>query len=329
MHPVLFNVGDTPINAYGFLIAVALILGWVISLRLARADKLPADILGTGYVISVAIGLVAARLMWLFQHPDEGGEGFAALIQLQAGGLIGGGGILAGLVVAGLHCQSNKIPPWAWLDCAAPAFLLGVVLERIAAYLSGANFGHYVDPDFVFAVSYPIDSAVYGMQRRDWSGLHLPADASLTVHPSQLYAAFAAAVGAGLTGLVRQRRRYSGQVALFALGVFAVVRYAIEDPFRYDSTPQIAGPITLGQVAAVVIVIVVAVAHFGRLAKLAEDPAAVVQWTGGPWTPGAAEAAKAAKAGKKSGGKKSGKKSAAAKPTEKSADKPSDKSDEA
>lgn len=313
MHPVLFNIGDTPIHAYGFLIAVALILGWVVSLRLARIDKLPADILGTGYVISVAIGLIAARLMWLVQHPDSAGGGFAAIVQLQAGGLAGAGGVLAGLIVAGLHCQSNKIPAWPWLDCVAPAFLIGVVLERVAAFLSGADFGHYVDPDFVFATSYPIDSAVYEIQRRDWSGLRLPADGSLTVHPSQLYAAAAALVGVGLTAVVRARRRYSGQVALFALGYYGVVRYALEDAFRYDSTPELAGPVTLGQVAAVVIVGVVAIAHFNRLAKLAEDPASVVQWTGGPWTPGAEKAAK--KSGKKKSAKKAGAK-AAAKPVD-------------
>jgi phosphatidylglycerol:prolipoprotein diacylglycerol transferase len=303
MHPVLFNIGDTPIHAYGFLIAVALILGWVLSLRFARLDKLPADILGTGYVITIALGLIAARAMWLLQHPEAGG-GFAGMVQLQAGGLAGAGGLLAGLIVAGLHCQANKIPPWAWLDCVAPAFLLGVVLERVAAFLSGADFGHYVDPDFVFAVSYPVDSAVYAIQRRDWSGLRLPADGSLTVHPSQLYAAAAALVGAGLTGVVRARRRYSGQVALFALGFYGVVRYAIEDGFRYDSTPELAGPVTLAHAAAVVIVTVIAIAHFGRLAKLAEDPASVVQWTGGPWTPVDEATAAAKKASKKKSGKK-------------------------
>lgn len=309
MHPVLFNLGDTPIHAYGFFIAVALILGWVLSLRLARADKLPADVLGTGYVIAVACGLLAARLMWLLQHPDPA-NGMAAIVQLQAGGLAGAGGVMAGLIVAALHAQSAKVPPWAWLDCTAPAFLLGVVLERVAAYLSGADFGHYLDPDSMFAVAYPIDSAIYAIQQREWAGLGIPAEHSLTVHPSQLYAAAAALLGALATVWIRARRRYSGQVALFALGWWGFVRYAVEDPFRYDATPEIAGPITLGQVAAAVIVIVVAITHFGRLAKLAEDPLALVQWQGGDWTPGVAEAKKAEKAAKKKASKKAGGKSA-------------------
>ncbi len=310
MHPVLFNVGDTPIHAYGFLIALALLLGWVLSLRLARIDKLPADVLGTGYVIAAAVGLITARLLWLMQHPDQF-EGIASIFP-QPGELVGGGGVLVGLIAAGLHCQANKIPPWAWLDCAAPAFLVGLVLERVGAYLSGADFGHYVAPDFALAVAYPMDSIVYSIQRRDWSGLQLPVDATLTVHPSQLYAACAAAIGVGLTILVRQRRTYSGQVALFTLGFYGVVRYAIEDPFRYDSTPEIAGPITLGHVTAVVIVAVVTITHFGRVAKLAEDPT-IVQWTGGPWTPGAESAAKKSGA-KKAGSKKAGAKQAGPKP---------------
>ncbi|PRP93796.1 Prolipoprotein diacylglyceryl transferase [Enhygromyxa salina] len=307
MYPVLFSLGETPIHAYGFLIAVALILGWILSLQLARADKLPADQLGTGYVIAVGGGLLAARSMWLFQNPDQS-EGIASLIQLQAGGLSGFGGVLAGLILAGVYCQNKKIPPWAWLDCAAPAFLIGVVLERVAAFLSGADFGYYVDPDFFLAVQFPADSPVYDIQRRILTGMRIPADLSLPVHPSQLYAAAAAAVGAGLTFVIRARRKYSGQVALFALGFYGATRYLIEDPFRYDMTPEIAGPVSLGQVTGVVIIGLVVGAHITRLKKLADDPQGLIQWKGGPWTPGADEGKK--KSGKKSSGKKkSGKKS--------------------
>ncbi|MFO7564407.1 MAG: prolipoprotein diacylglyceryl transferase [Enhygromyxa sp.] len=321
MHPVLFSLGETPIHAYGFLIAVALILGWILSLRLARNDKLPADQLGTCYVVSVAGGLLAARMMWLFQHPEAEG-GFAALIQLQAGGLSGFGGVLAGLIIAGVYCQNKKIPPWPWLDCAAPAFLIGVVLERVGAFLAGADFGHYVEPEFFLAVQFPADSLVYEIQRRELAGMRLPAELSLPVHPSQLYAAAAAAVAAGLTFVVRARRQYSGQTALFALASFAVIRYLIEDPFRFDKTPELAGPVTLGQVTALVVVAVVVVTHVMRVDKVRQDPS-LRQWLGGPWTPGAEdEAGSKKKSGKKkSGKKKSGKKkSSASKP--KQAEKP-------
>jgi phosphatidylglycerol---prolipoprotein diacylglyceryl transferase len=323
MHPVLFSLGETPIHAYGFLIAVALILGWVLSLKLARDDKLPADQLGTGYVLSVAGGLLAARIMWLTQHPEHEG-GFGAIIQLQAGGLSGFGGVLTGLIIAGVFCQNKKIPPWPWLDCAAPAFLIGVVLERVGAFLAGADFGHYANPDLFLAVQFPADSLVYEVQRRDLAGMRLQPDLSLPVHPSQLYAAAAAVVAAGASFLVRARRQYSGQVALFALASFVVTRYLIEDPFRYDQTPEIAGPITLGQVTAVVVVIVIVVAHVMRLEKVRADPS-LRQWLGGPWTPGAEGDADSKK--KTTGKKKSAKKKSSASKPEAAESKPSAESE--
>jgi prolipoprotein diacylglyceryl transferase len=308
MHPVLFSIGETPIHAYGFLIAVALILGWILSLRFARIDKLPADQLGTGYVLSVAGGLLAARIMWLTQHPEVE-FGMGTIIQLQAGGLSGFGGVLTGLIIGGVFCQNKKIPPWAWLDCAAPAFLIGVVLERIGAFLAGADVGHYLDPEVFLAVQFPIDSLAYEIQRRDLAGMRVPVDTALPVHPSQLYAAAAAAVAAGLSFVVRGRRQYSGQVALFALASFAVTRYLIEDPFRYDMTPEIAGPITLGQAAALAIVAVVVVVHFMRAEKAQLDPANFRQWLGGPWTPGAETGKSSKKSSRRSAAEGSSKKS--------------------
>jgi phosphatidylglycerol:prolipoprotein diacylglycerol transferase len=326
MYPVLFSLGETPIHAYGFLIAVALILGWILSLQLARADKLPADQLGTAYVLSVGAGLLAARAMWVMANPDQS-QGLSSLIQLQAGGLAGFGGVLVGLVVSGLYCQNKKIPPWAWLDCAAPAFLLGVVLERTAAFLAGADFGHFVDYDFFLAVQYPVDSPVYEIQRRDLTGLRIPVDRSLPVHPSQLYSAAVALVGFGLSFLIRSRRRYSGQVALFALGVYGVGRYLVEDPFRYEATPDVAGPVSLGQLTGVVVVVIVIGAHIMRMKKVAEDPKALVQWTGGPWTPGYDDGKKKSgkkKSGKKKSGKKSSKKSGKKKSSQKKSGKKSE-----
>jgi phosphatidylglycerol:prolipoprotein diacylglycerol transferase len=308
MHPVLFSLGETPIHAYGFLIAVALIFGWVTSLKFARDDKLPADQLGTNYVISVAAGLLGGRAMWLMGNRDGTlSELLPGLVQLEAGGLSGFGGVLVGLIVTGLLCQRIKVPTWAWLDCVAPAFLLGVVLERVAAFLSGTDFGHYVDPNFFLSVQFPAGSPVYEIQRRDLTGLRMGTEQSLPVHPSQLYAASAAAVGAVLCFVLRARRRYSGQVALFAIGFYGVVRYVIEDPFRYDATPEVVGPLSLGQITGIVLIAVVAATHVSRLNKLVEDPTAMVQWMGGPWTP-SVEAPKVA--AKKSGKKKSSKKPA-------------------
>jgi phosphatidylglycerol:prolipoprotein diacylglycerol transferase len=159
---------------------------------------------------------------------------------------------------------------------------------------------------------------VYEIQRRDLIGLRMGPDQSLPVHPSQLYAAAAAALGTVLSFVIRGRRRYSGQVALFAIGFYGVVRYVIEDPFRYDATPEVLGPLSLGQITGMVLVAVVIATHASRVAKLDEDPSSVIQWMGGPWTPEAEKPPPPA--AKKKSGKKKSSTAAAAKPADPEAD---------
>ena len=319
MFPVLFSLpfgeAPTPVASYGFLIAVALVLGWVLSLRFARLDKLPADQLGTAYVLSVGAGLLAARAMWMRQHPDPSAD-WTAYITPAAGGLVGFAGILVGLVVAASFCQNRKqpIPAWAWLDCIAPAFMIGVVLERVGAFLAGANFGHYVEPDFALAVSFPAESLVYAVQQRELTGIQIPAETSLSVHPVQLYAAILCAVGAALTFVIRSRRQYSGQVALFVLGYYGVVRYLIEDPFRHDASLSLFKSISLGHVTGIVALGLVIAAHFSRMQKLQEQPEAVIQWTGGPWDPNAPKKKKKGKKKKKKSDKSGAKSDKKSKP---------------
>ena len=64
MKPVLFTVPgvDWEVQAYGFFLGLALILGWVVSLRLAKRDGLPVEKLGGVYVISAVVSLFGARV---------------------------------------------------------------------------------------------------------------------------------------------------------------------------------------------------------------------------------------------------------------------------
>jgi len=46
MHPVLFTIPglESDVQAYGLLMGLALLVGWWLTLRFARADRLPAGL---------------------------------------------------------------------------------------------------------------------------------------------------------------------------------------------------------------------------------------------------------------------------------------------
>ncbi len=288
MHPVLFTVPglDWEVQAYGFFLGLALILGWTVALRLAHADRLPAQILGTSYVLGAAVGVFGARAGWLFQHTERF-ESWQSLVQLQPGGMAPFAGIVLGLTVTAMHAQRRgKCPPMPWFDCIAPAYALGVGLERIGAFLAGSSFGTYVGPGFPLGVTYPRDSLAFAWHRSHLQDL-LSADAasSLAVHPAPVYGLGLAAVGLGVCVWLRKRRTFSGQVFLGFAIYWLLARTVIEDWFRADHEAGVFGPLAAGQLSALVLVAVLIPVYRAWAAKGETDRAAVVHWKGGPWTP--------------------------------------------
>jgi prolipoprotein diacylglyceryltransferase len=289
VHPVLFTIPGLQweVQSYGFFVGLALLLGWMVSLRLAEADRLPPDKLGTAYVLSVAAGLLAARGGWLIWHPDRA-EGWGALIQLQAGGLQLASGAVVAVVVSWIYCgrRKVKVPTMAWLDCVAPAFVIGLGLERIGAFLAGSAWGKYVDPDFALAITFPAGSPAFSFHRTQMQGL-LPAEAtrSLTVHPAQLYALVGALAALALALWLRRRRSFSGQVFLATVAFVLTVLALAEEWFRADATPGAVVGLNPAQLVSLGVAAILVGVYRARGKKAAADPAKYRPWEGGPWSP--------------------------------------------
>jgi phosphatidylglycerol:prolipoprotein diacylglycerol transferase len=292
MHPVLFTIPglESDVQAYGLLMGLALLVGWWLTLRFARADRLPAERIGTIYVVSVIVAVLCGRALWLVQQPTAFDP--ASILSLKAGGSSIIGALMAGLVVSGVMCSRAKIPWFAVMDCAAPAFMVGVIIERIGALLAGADFGAYVGPrEFGYSlhVVYPEGSPVYRFHQGLLDGMRgLPELTSAPVHPVQLYAAGLALLGVALALFLRRRRRFSGQVFFGVMALYVVARMVIEDPLRYDASDPAAYGLRMGQISALGLLLVLFAAYQQRAARAAKDlddgGAGLRQWLGGPWS---------------------------------------------
>jgi phosphatidylglycerol:prolipoprotein diacylglycerol transferase len=288
MTPVLFTVPGTDweVSSYGFFLGLALIAGWIVSLSLAGRDRLPTDRLGTSYVVAVAFGLVAGRAAWLFVHPDAW-TGFASFFALTPGegGVAPFVAALAAFVVAAIHVQRMRVPVVAWFDALAPALALGLVLERIGAFLAGIGFGGYA-PDSALAVRFPVDSPAFVLQRRMLSTLLPPsATESLPVHPTQLVAVLVALVAFALALWLRRKRRFGGQVFLAVAIVVIAGRAFVEGPLRADRPPPSIGPGTPGEVGALFLVLAMFALYRVWGAKARTAAGGMRPWEGGPWSP--------------------------------------------
>lgn len=171
-----------------------------------------------------------------------------------AGGLTYFGGFIGATAIAIPLLRRDKFPLWKAADIAGAAVPTGLAFGRVGCLLAGCCFG--APTDLPWGMRFPDGSPADDALRRA-AAPNLPAE--LHVHPTQVYESLASlAVAAACVFLVAPRKRYDGQVMVFFLVAYSVLRFIIEVWRRDDrggyawlSTSQIVGA---GLIAVAVLV---------------------------------------------------------------------------
>jgi phosphatidylglycerol:prolipoprotein diacylglycerol transferase len=270
VHPTLFSVFGYHVSSYmlligvGFLFATAMGAVWA-----RRVGQNPDTIVDLG-LASVVAGLVGARLLhvladgyfWDYVHlctdpskvawPVPRAECLDELAglwdaqaavchpkqadcwawaQIWGGGLTFYGGFIAATLAAAWLFRRDRFPFWKGVDLGGMMVPIGLGVGRLGCLLVGCCFGRVCERPW--ALQFPARSPASEWQAREHL-LESPLRASLAVHPTQIYEAFAAlAIASFLILFVQARKRYDGQVFVAFLGLYAVSRFVIEF-FRSD-----------------------------------------------------------------------------------------------
>ncbi len=154
MHPILFKIplphwklpliGQLPIAfpiyAYGVMLGLSLVVGWYISLSIAKDDGLPRETMANNYVFTAICAIVGSRVLYILTNLEEFHKP-ADYFAIRSGGLVAYGGFLGGFLGSWFFCARRKIRLLAWADAAVPALASGLLFTRIGCYLFGCDFG--------------------------------------------------------------------------------------------------------------------------------------------------------------------------------------------
>lgn len=231
----VYVLGDLPIYSYGVMLCLAFVAGWVVSLGLAEREGLPREAVANCFFVTALSALAGARILYLATNPDVV-VSVASVFDLRRGGLVAYGGFLGGLLGSVGYLRVARLPLWAWADAASVAVAAGLAITRVGCYLFGCDFGRPLAasaPGWLRAAgTFPRWEAMPGSpawaQHVNQGRLPLEAQASLPVHPTQLYEAL---VGAGLCALLwrlHRRRGFSGQVFLSFALAYGSARFLLE-----------------------------------------------------------------------------------------------------
>lgn len=255
MYPVLFRIHNFPVNTYGVFLALAFLAAIFVTVRLAERDGLPREKIYDLCLWLLLSSLAGSKILMFFTEPEyrEHPLHLLSLDFLRSGGVFYGG--LLGAIITGYFLMRRwKLPWWKTADACAPGIAIGNVLGRQGCFSAGCCWGK--PTSLPWGVRFTeLGHEVTGV----------PIDAKL--HPTQLYESFAMLIVFFFLLWLHKRKKFSGQVILAYVVIYATVRFLIEfvrDDPRGDvlglttltglSTSQLIG-IVVGFAALIVLII--------------------------------------------------------------------------
>ncbi len=141
MHPVLFKTQYFTIYSYGFCMALAVLLAWGISSRLARRAPYMPSQAGDLLLILFICGVLGARIFYIAQHASEYSGRWITALYLQEGGLVWYGGFIGAVAAAFAYTRWKKLPLLKWADLFSTVLPLGQAVGRLGCFLNGCCYG--------------------------------------------------------------------------------------------------------------------------------------------------------------------------------------------
>ena len=219
MFPILFQFGSFHVYAFGFFVALGLILTVALAVLKIRRSNIEisleqaADLLF--YIILAAF--LGARILFVLTDLAAFREHPVQILKIWEGGLVFYGGLIPAALVAFWYLRRHRMPVWRLADMISPLIALGLSFGRTGCFLAGCCYGKETSLPWAVVFKNPDSLA----------RLNVP------LHPTQLYEA---AIGLGIfffLSRMEKKKAFEGQIFWVFLLIYAAARFFIEF-FRDD-----------------------------------------------------------------------------------------------
>ena len=258
------NVFGFRIAFYGIIIGIGMLLGIMLAAWDAEDRGLGEDVIYDHVFWVIVIGIMGARLYYVFFQWDAYKDDILSVFNIREGGLAIYGGIIFGILAIYFMSRFKKIKPGKAFEAAAMAVPIGQILGRWGNFFNREAFGGYTDS--LFAMQLPV-SAVrqHEITAEMWEhAAELDGITYIQVHPTFLYESVWNVGVLIFLFLVRKKTKFDGELFLWYLAAYGFGRFLIE-PLRTDQllVPGTAIPVSM-IVAAVCVACGIGFSILGR-----------------------------------------------------------------
>jgi len=214
MHPILFQIGNFSVYAYGFFITVGFITTLAIANLKIRKSKIGISFgnLVDLFFYTVLSAMIGSRALFVLINFDDYRQNPMQIFKIWEGGLVFYGGLLLAIGVSLWYMRWHRLPIWKVVDLISPLIALGLFFGRIGCFFAGCCYGKETSLPWGVIFKHPDSLAP----------LNIP------LHPTQLYDAANGLAIFFFLNWMEKRKTFDGQIFWLFLFLYTITRFFIE-----------------------------------------------------------------------------------------------------
>jgi len=244
LDPNLFRIGPFLITWHGVFAVLGILAAARLGLWLLGKDGVDTNHAGDGVVWMVVVGLVGARLLYVWENFQLFTGQWLRVFALTEGGISQWGGLFGAALGALIWARRASISYLKVIDAGGAATMIGLAVGRIGDVINGEHHGTPT-------------SAPWGVEYVNPNTLGQPGQ---VVHPEVAYEMILTLAILGLLLPFHQRlkKRFpDGVLGLVYLGLYAAGRFLLS---FYRTDPSVFLGMRQAQVASLLMVLIAVVA---------------------------------------------------------------------
>ena len=226
-NPIAFSLGNIDIRWYGILIALAMCLGILISMKRSKMFSIKSDDVLDTVLWMLPMAVIGSRLYYVLFNAKNY-HSFYDVINIRSGGLAIHGALIFAIATIIIVCKYKKIKSLDMLDLFAPVVALGQAIGRWGNFFNGEAHGG--------PTNLPWGVVINGVK----------------YHPTFLYESIWCLLLFVFLILISKNRKFKGQIITLYGILYSIERFAVE-ALRTDSL--MIGPFKQAQVLSLVVII--------------------------------------------------------------------------
>lgn len=238
MLPVLLKYGPFSVYAWGFSLSLAIILGTIVAIRLARQIDFDSDRIIDLVIVLVVGGVIGARLFYVFVYePERYLKDPMQIFAIWNGGLVYYGALIGGFITGTWYVLKKGLPFWKLADVVSPPLALGYGIVRIGCFMNGCCYGRPTDS--FLGVVFPYLEGT----------LHFD---DIARYPTQLFSSLFGFLLFIFLLFLWKRRKFDGQVFLAFVILYAIGRSVVE---YFRENLVVFGDVTVSQLVSFLVIV--------------------------------------------------------------------------